>query len=180
MEPETIETARLRLEGTRLDFAPQVWPAINSSLPELKKYMSWAANASLDHTAEFLHRAEAGWRNDTSWEFVIFENGEVAGTVGFNNVNGPWRSCNLGYWIRSDLAGRGYVSEAAAAAIDFAYGSTPMHRLEICAAIENGASWRIAEKLGFTREGVLRHGYWVEERPLDVYMYSLLKTDARS
>ena len=179
MEPATIDTSRLRLEAARPDLVDEVWPAIQASLPELKPYMSWAVDASRESTDDFLHRADAGWKNDTSWEFIIFDGDEVAGTVGFNNVNGPWRSCNLGYWVRSDLAGRGYISEAASAAIDFAYASTPMHRLEICAAIENNASWRIAEKLGFTREGILRDGYWVADQALDVYMYSLLKTDPR-
>ncbi|HET7483083.1 MAG TPA: GNAT family protein, partial [Actinomycetota bacterium] len=85
----------------------------------------------------------------------------------------------LGYWLRSDLAGRGLTTEAAAAVVDFAYSATGTHRIEICAATENRPSWRIAEKLGFEREGILRAGYWVGDASLDVYMYSLLKTDPR-
>ena len=55
----------------------------------------------------------------------------------------------IGYWIRSDHAGRGYATEAAAILVEAAWGIASIERIVIRHALANGASGRVAEKLGF-------------------------------
>jgi RimJ/RimL family protein N-acetyltransferase len=65
-----------------------------------------------------------------------------------------------GYWLGPAARGRGYATEAVRAVARHAFG-LGLTRIELLAAVGNVASQRVAERAGFTREGVLR-----EARPL--------------
>jgi ribosomal-protein-serine acetyltransferase len=87
---------------------------------------------------------------------------------------------SIGYWMRADLTGKGYTTEATAGLLAFAFEAAGMYRVELRAGVENRASQRVAEKLGFTREGVLRRGCPVSaDRAYDCYLYGLLSEDWR-
>jgi ribosomal-protein-serine acetyltransferase len=176
---QAIETERLRLEPTKGEYAGALWHAIERSLPELKKWMSWASSSTPQTSAEYAHRAEAGWSDGTNWDWTVFFGEEVAGTVGLNRYDELWRSCNLGYWIRSDLAGGGLATEASRAVVDFAFEQIGLNRLELVADVDNAASIRVAQKLGFRHEGIKREGAFVDGRGVDVHMFGLIASDPR-
>ena len=148
-------------------------------MPELKRFMSWAHHSTPVTTAEHMRAAEVEWKEWKGWDFVIFFGDEVAGSIGLNRYDALWRSANLGYWIRSDLSGRGFATEAARAVIDFAFGELDLNRLELVADVDNLASQRVAEKAGFRFEGTKREGSWVDGRGVDVHSYGLLASDPR-
>jgi RimJ/RimL family protein N-acetyltransferase len=56
----------------------------------------------------------------------------------------------LGYWVRSDRAGQGLATELAGAAAEAALALPDVERVEIHCDVANGASGRVAAKLGFT------------------------------
>jgi len=72
-------------------------------------------------------------------------------------------SFETGYWVRSSRARRGYVTEAVRAISDAAFATLGAARVEIRCHDRNERSWRVAERAGFTLEGVLRS----ERRHLD-------------
>lgn len=174
-----LETDRLRLEPTRNEHAGLLWNAIERSLPELTRWMSWAESTSPQGVAEFTHRSEAGWADGSNWEWVIFSGDETAGAIGLSRYDEMWRSCNLGYWVRTDLSGRGIATEAGRAVIPFAFAEIGLNRLELVADIDNVASRRVAEKLGFRLEGTKREGTFVDGRGVDVHLYGLIASDPR-
>ena len=179
-EPDhVLDTERLVLVPTRAEHAGGLWNAIERSLPELTRWMSWAPSSTPQTVAEYAHRAETGWAQWFNWDWVVHLGDEVAGTVGLNRHDDMWRSCNLGYWIRSDLTGRGFATEAAAAAIAFAFDRVGLNRLELVADVDNAASIRVAEKLGFRFEGIKREGSFVGGRGVDVRLFGLLASDPR-
>ena len=63
----------------------------------------------------------------------------------------------IGYWVRRRFEGQGYVTEAADAIARFAFGALGARRVEIRMDDRNERSWRVAERLGFRLEGVLRN-----------------------
>ncbi len=156
-----------------------MWDAVVASLPELERYMPWAIDPSFENEQEFLRRAEQEWEADQAWSFVIRFAGQTVGTIGLGDHIPVLRSAHLGYWIRSDLAGRGLTTEAAAAVVDFAFDDLELHRIELHAALDNVGSIRVAEKLGFRRAGILRHAGRGAHGYHDVYVFDLLDTDER-
>jgi len=113
------------------------------------------------------------------WDWVIYLDDELAGSIGLNRYDAMWKTANLGYWVRSDLAGEGIATEAGAAVVDFAFDVVDLHRLELVAAVQNVASNRVAKKLGFIFEGIKREGLLVDGKGLDARSYGLLATDPR-
>ncbi len=85
------------------------------------------------------------------------------------------RLAKLGYWIRSSATGRGAAPAAVLLARDWAFRETGLNRLEIVCAFGNTRSRRVAEKVGATREGVLRRRLLLPSGPSDAIMYSLLR-----
>jgi ribosomal-protein-serine acetyltransferase len=156
-----------------------MWAAVEASLPELRPWMAWAVDDTHGSNKDFLEMCEAMWSKDQGWTFTIFHNGEVAGTVGLAGHEPLIRSAELGYWIRTDLARRGLMTEAAAAVVDFGFKEVRLHRVELHAGVENLRSIRVAEKLGFQRVGMIRDGSRGEGGWYDCYVYDLLETDAR-
>jgi ribosomal-protein-serine acetyltransferase len=166
------------LEPIDPERAESIWRAIEASLPELRPWMAWAPTADLASTRSFAEEEMKAW-GSSSWTFTIVVDDEVAGGVGLNRHD-PLLSCaQLGYWIRSDLAGRGLVTEAAGLVVDFAFRELKLHRLELRAVPGNLGSVRVAERLGFSRGGVLRDGSRGEGGFHDVLVFDLLESDDR-
>jgi RimJ/RimL family protein N-acetyltransferase len=84
----------------------------------------------------------------------------------------------IGYWVRADAEGRGYVTEASIALTQVALGLAGLPRLEIRCDSRNLRSRRIPERLGFKLEGVLRHALRdVQGKLCDTEVWALLETE---
>jgi len=79
--------------------------------------------------------------------------------------------------VTSARVGRGYATEAGTAVVAFGFDALGLYRLELRAGVENPASQRVAEKIGFRREGTLRRGCPLADGAYDGFLYGLLATD---
>jgi ribosomal-protein-serine acetyltransferase len=168
-----IETARLRLEPTGPEHAEAICEAVESSLPELRPWLYWAKDNDLGQRREFTERCLEGW-DQTEWTFSIHERNELIGGIGLDRFESLLSSVELGYWLRSDRAGRGLMTEAGVAVVNFAFEQLNLHRIELHADTRNVASIRVAEKLRFRRVGTLRDGERSVDGWHDCYVYDLL------
>jgi [ribosomal protein S5]-alanine N-acetyltransferase len=69
-----------------------------------------------------------------------------------NIVRRAFCSAYAGYWVDGRYAGRGVIPTALALAVDHAFTSGGLHRIEVNIRPENVASRRVVEKLGFREE----------------------------
>jgi len=93
---------------------------------------------------------------DAAYGFGLFlRDGRFAGEVSLGSVQrGPFQMGYIGYWIDEQLAGQGYVPEGVVLIMQYAFDVLQLHRLEAAIVPRNGASRRVAEKLGLRDEGV--------------------------
>lgn len=135
-----VTTARLRLEPMGPGPAEELWRATEASLLELRPWMFWAGEAGRGSTRAFTEGAVEEWEAGVGYHFAIRDGDGIAGAMG---IEVPVRRLGeLGYWVASSRAGRGYATEAGSAVVAFGFDE----------------SQRVAEKLGFRREGMLRGG----------------------
>ncbi len=174
-----LATPRLALVPVTAAHGDAVWRATEASLSELKPWMAWAEDASPAAQADFAAGAEREWQTSEGWPFAVTYEDEVCGLIGIDDPDRLYSRAEIGYWIRSDLTGRGLVTEGASAVIGFAFDELGFHRLELHAATGNHASRRVAEKLGFREEGLLRDGSRGSGGFHDAIVYGLLATDPR-
>ncbi|WP_162642014.1 GNAT family N-acetyltransferase [Streptosporangium sp. 'caverna'] len=84
----------------------------------------------------------------------------------------------VGYGVHPLHRGRGYAPEAVRGVAGWVFAATELHRIELRANLDNVASLRVAEKAGFTREGVLRAAGTNADGPCDLVVFGLLRTDS--
>jgi [ribosomal protein S5]-alanine N-acetyltransferase len=93
---------------------------------------------------------------DAAYGFGIFvrKGGPFIGEVSLGSVQrGPFQSANVGYWIGEEHAGQGFMPEAVAVLLRFAFEDLGLHRIEAAIVPRNARSRRVAEKLGMREEG---------------------------
>ncbi len=76
-----------------------------------------------------------------------------------------------------ELGGRGIMTHCVSALIGYAFRELQVNRIELRAAEENSRSRAIAQRLGFTQEGVLRDSEWLNDHYVNQTVYSLLKRE---
>ncbi|HTL23216.1 MAG TPA: GNAT family protein [Mycobacteriales bacterium] len=97
------------------------------------------------------------WRREAkagrALPFGITYDGELVGQVTVMNiVLGAFRSGAVGYWVASEVAGRGVTPTAVALLVDHCFDEVGLHRLEVNIRPENAPSLRVVHKLGFREE----------------------------
>lgn len=93
-------------------------------------------------------------REGRTLPWVLAYQGRLVGQVTVGGISwGSLRAGYVGYWIDSEVAGRGIMPMAVAMACDHALGVMRLHRIEINIRPENSASLRVVEKLGLRKEG---------------------------
>jgi ribosomal-protein-serine acetyltransferase len=173
-----LVTERLVLEPIEPRHADALWQAKEASLDALRRWMAWAEQPREDQDG-FVRSAHERW-GDGEWVYAVIFSGEPVGTIGVDRYQPIFSSAEVGYWLRSDLSGQGLMTEAAAAVVEFSFEQLGMHRLELHAGLENFGSIGVAEKLGFKRGGILRHGSRNAWGYYDVCVFDLLSSDART
>jgi RimJ/RimL family protein N-acetyltransferase len=83
----------------------------------------------------------------------------------------------FGYWIAAPDRRRGVATRMLRLVSRWALAELPLDRVQLITDVENPASMRVAERAGFTREGVLRQWYDLRGQHRDAVMFSLLPGD---
>lgn len=88
------------------------------------------------------------------------------------------RTWEFGYWIGADHWGRGYMSEAVPAFVEWAFRTFPdVLRLEASVYEGNLGSQRVLRKSGFREEGVRRKAIWKNGKRLDNHIFGMLREE---
>ena len=176
MKAERIETRRLVLRRPRPEDAQAIF-ARYASDPDVTRFMSWPTHDSLDATRLFLEFSDAEWARWPAGPYLIDSRQDcrLLGSTGLA-FETPQRAAT-GYVLAKDAWGKGYASEALGAVVGIAR-SLGLVRLHALCHFEHSRSWRVLEKCGFAREGVLRrHSEFpnlTPDGPCDVFCYALI------
>lgn len=157
--PERLETPRLVLRVPRPADAPALNAAVVESFQELTLWMPWAAEPqSVEDTATFCVDARENWNSDLRYGVIMIskDEGIVVGATGYPNIDWEVPKFEIGCWCRTTCVGQGYASEAIQALAMFAFDEKRAVRVELRMDDRNERSWRVAERMGFELEGVLR------------------------
>lgn len=118
------------------------------------------------------------------WAVEVTATGKQIGQIYLKHVEPhELMTCELGYILNSAYQRHGYASEAAAAVVAHTFATRSMHRIYAHCNPKNSASWRLLERIGFRREGLLRQNVFFRRdavgQPLwtDTYVYARLAAD---
>lgn len=178
LAPIDRQTERFLLRPFRRQDIDSLYRAVCASKVELAAYLPWAIKPyTRASAARFVRDSIQSWRESRAYDFTIRrprEPGRHIGNVSIWHVSRSFRSGEIGYWIRTDETGLGIATEVARAALQIGFEELDMHRVILRIAVGNTSSERIAGKLGFVREGVLREEIKVGNRWLDHSLWGFL------
>ena len=184
MLPDRIGTDRLVLRRfTRRD-VDDVAEAVLSSLPELEAYLPWAHRGyGREDAAAYVRDSIQSWKERKAFDFSIRLRNDPdthLGNISVWHVSRLARTGEIGYWIRTDRTTNGIATEATQALMRVGFDVLNMHKIVLRIAVGNRASERVAEKLGFVREGVLREELLIRGIWTDHTLYSILEHEFRT
>lgn len=175
--PETaIPTRRLVLRLVRdEDLPPLLEMNADDAVTRYLPYESWRG---MEDAQTWLARARARLAAGEAWQFVIVlrESGRVIGSSLLFHFDLPNGRAEIGYLLGRAHWGAGYMQEAAAALVDYAFGTVGLRRLEAEIDPRNGASARLLERVGFVKEGHLRERWDTKGEVSDSGLYGLLRS----
>ncbi|GAA5172120.1 GNAT family N-acetyltransferase [Viridibacterium curvum] len=143
------------------------------------RYLGWLCHASITQTRQQIShdllRADRG----AAWTWALLQQGSAAHDVaGFLQLTRHDHVLRLGYALRQSCWGQGLMAEAIAAVCERVFEQAWAWRLEAQCDVDNHASRRLLEKLGWCCEGRLRRGLVhpnVSSEPRDVWLYALTR-----
>ena len=180
MRRSPIETSRVLLVPLELGDGNELWDAVDGSRWHLERWLPWVPfNNAPEASVRYAEACVSDWDAGRAVRFAIRDrqSRELLGVVGLDSCVHLHRSCELGYWLRRDATGRGIMTEAARACVDFAFARMAVHRIRCAAATDNSASLRVIARLGFRFEGIARQAELVGARWLDHAIFARLSGD---
>jgi RimJ/RimL family protein N-acetyltransferase len=157
--PESFESDRLIIRAPLWEDGKMVNEAINESINELQPWMPWAQQIpTLEESEKISRQGRVHFleRSDLRLYLIHKTTGQFIGSSGLHRIDWQVRKFEIGYWISTPFSGQGYITEAVEGITNFAIHELQANRIEIRCDSRNVRSARVAERLGFTKEGILR------------------------
>ena len=183
MDPVTLRTERLVLSVPEPSDAEDVVAYAND--PDVIAYTPVPVPYGHAEARQWITEVvRTGWAADTRYDFGIrrADDLRLLGTIGvFGFVDG---AAEIGYAMHPDGRGHGFVTEAAAAVLEWAFAPEPdglgLVRVQWRAIATNTSSVAIARRLGLRYEGRLRSGVFHRGQRHDQLIAAALRDDDRS
>jgi ribosomal-protein-serine acetyltransferase len=159
--PEQFETERLTIRAPQAGDGAELNRAIRESWAELEAWMPWAQGEPRSEADSEARLREARARfltRDDLWLLLFLKGtGTLVGSSGLHRINWNVPRVEIGYWVRTKYAGKGYITEAVNGITAFAFLELGAKRVEIRCDSENARSAQVARRCGFAHEATLRH-----------------------
>lgn len=174
MTVQILRTERLVLDAVTGADTQRVFeycqdPALQATVP-----------VPVPYTLETARGYTEGYAADARWLWAIRErmDGPLLGVIEL--MPREAKAAELGFWLGAEHRGRGIITEAAIAVVDFGFSVAELELIQWCAVVGNTASAHVARQAGFRYEGLRRKGMVHRTERLDGWYAGILSTDDRT
>lgn len=176
-EIPAFETERLLLRKLSLCDADDIFEYAH--VPEVTEYVIWNPHNTKQDSIDFVKFTEDQFRQnqEIAWGIELKAEKKIIGTIGLLKWHNLHRCGETGYCISKNYWGKGIVTEALKAVIDFSFRTLNLNRVEAHCEEENIGSWKVMQKAGMTFEGILREKVCIKGKFRSMKVYSILKNE---
>ena len=161
-----------------VEHATMLAALVRADRDHLHAYLPMVATlASVEAASAHLVRAVARAAEGEIFEWHLFMGGSLCGAVRLKDIDHAGRKASIGYFVGSAFAGQGIATSAVRSVLAFCFGTLALNRIELRCATTNAPSARVAERLGFTREGRLRQDECLHGEFVDQFVFGLLRAE---
>jgi RimJ/RimL family protein N-acetyltransferase len=163
----------VRLEPLEVRFAPEFEHVILD--PDVVRFTRVPSRPDDGFVESWLAGYESAWADGSRAGFaVVADDGAFLGFAALVRIDWDALEAEIGYFVAPAARGRGVAGRAIELISRWALDELDLLRLEAWIDVENETSQRVAERAGYTREGVRRSTHFKEGRRVDMAVYSLL------
>ena len=164
-------TLRLRNEVD----AEATFALVESCRSYLREFLPWVdGTKTADDCRAFIQSRIEKFEAKQNVCYGVYHKGELCGIMGFNSIDSTNHSAEIGYWLAESFQGRGIMTRAVTRLIQHGFDDLNLRRMALHAATKNLPSCSLAERVGFTREGVSPESYRVNNQYHDIAIYGLV------
>lgn len=170
-----LETPRLRLRKIGMSDLTEFNRFAGSE--EVTKYMLFLPHKSLAESAASIEKWAARYETGHCyhWGIALKESNRLIGMIDLLRFDEANSSCSFAYMLAEDHWGRGYMTEALKAVIDFGFSEMELQRIEADHMAENEASGAVMRKVGMTCTGIMPCKYEKNGILHDAVPYSITR-----
>jgi ribosomal-protein-alanine N-acetyltransferase len=171
-----IRGPELTLRYARFEDAPRLFEL--ASDPEVTRFFSWGPYSHPKEAETYIGSLATKRMQGTMLEFVIEHRADgVIGVTGLSEFSLRDRRAVVGTWHGRKWWGTGANRQSKALVLALAFRGLGLERVTAWCGTDNGRSQTALERLGFVREGVLRHWHVHAGEPKDVIAYGMLREE---
>lgn len=166
----------IRLVPVRVSDAAALSTLINENLAHLGQFMTKVVRLNTPQAAQnYLQSVVESNGAGELLEWHIFKDEELCGAIRLNHIEPENHKTSMGYYIGAGHTGQGLATLSVRAVLRFAFEELGFNRVQLKCASTNVASQRVAERLGFSWEGLLRQAELIGGDYVDHFVYGLLR-----
>jgi [ribosomal protein S5]-alanine N-acetyltransferase len=171
-----IRGPELTLRYATMGDAPALFEL--ASDPEVTRFFSWGPYSHPSEAEAYIRSLSAKRTQGTMLEFVIdHPKAGVIGVTGLSEFSLRDRRAVVGTWHGREWWGTGANRQSKALVLGLAFRGLGLQRVTAWCGTDNGRSQKALERVGFVREGVLRHWHLHAGEPKDVISFGMLRSD---
>lgn len=183
LRPASDGRSTLELRTARLLLRPFIPSdattfAAYRSDPEVARHQGWEAPFSVEQAEAFIAGLEQVVPGTPgAWyqlAICLRDTGEQTGDCAFRVLADEPEQGEIGFTLARAHQGHGYVTEAVGSLLGYLFGTLRLHRVHAICDVENPASARVLERLGFRREGQGLENTWFKGHWSSEYLYAIL------
>ena len=173
---EIVVTGDIRLKEIGLIDVEAIFSTIDRERDYLHEWLPFVElSTEISFTQQFVENYLNSDRLDLTC--AIYYQNTFVGIVGLKDTDPDNRKTEIGYWLSEPFQHKGIMTRSCKAMIDYVFDTMNLNRVQLKAATGNSKSQHVAERLGFTREGIERDGELLQRGFVDLVVYGLLKAD---
>lgn len=175
-----LHTSRLTLRPVTTDDAEAYFDIFSDE----RSMLYWSHEPITTHDeAQELLRQDIEWEEGDSainWGITLPDSNRLIGKINLFQISQQNRRAEMGYILERGHWGRGYMAEAMACVLAYAFDTLGLHRIEADTDPDNTPSLALLDRFGFSREGLFRDRWFVHGKWHDSVMLALLEADYRA
>jgi len=180
--PDSIETPRTVLNKYRVGDGALFFELIENNRKRLfHSFPIIISTVTNEVNAEFFIRSRLNeWTEQHSFTYALWnpERTSLMGHLSIKNIDWTIPRAELAYFLSSEFEGKGIMTEVLGRIIALCFEQLGMNKLFVRVITSNDKSYKVAEKCGFIREGIIRKDFRASDGDLvDLYYYGFTRED---
>jgi len=168
----------LLLRSYEVDDFQELYNAINNSRRHLAPWLNWVSKTTKpEHSLQFIRKSQDQMHDQEALALGIFFKDKVIGGIGMHEWDQATKKAQLGYWIATEYEGKGIILKSLIPFVDYLFEKTGLNKIEIHYVAANKRSAKVAARLGFIIEGIIRQSCLRNGIMEDIVITGLLRNE---